>query len=67
MSNPDSQEPGIMRDGKQTWILAIGVCLLIVLCFWAAAQVNTRIDKPWSTTAAGPGSSPMSGTAPPAP
>ena len=56
MSSADNQEPGIIRDEKWTWILAIGISLLIVLIFWGAGTYNRRVDQPWSPAAGANGS-----------
>jgi hypothetical protein len=63
MSSAVNQEPGIIRDEKWTWILGIGIALLIVLIFWGAGSYNRRVGQPWSP-AAGPNGSAQTGANP---
>ena len=61
MSTAESQEPEIIREGKRSWLFAIGIALLIVLFFWAAGQVNNRVEQPWSVTTGPPEGNTFSG------
>ena len=54
MSTAENQEPEIIREGKRSWLFAIGIALLIVLFFWAAGRVNNRVEQPWSVTTGPP-------------